>query len=141
MTMTLIQMRDEMKAKLDGGYRADSANLIDWVNAIDAHLSQPAQAVDVGAVLQVIAEMRAFRYNTPPNWNHLDSFADKLTRALSGEKAGPVGGEVTATDFATAMRNCGLSLATYARVDQEARRLAKQRALLPSSPTPDKEGA
>ena len=51
-------------------------------DAIDAHLTQPAQAVDVGAILQVIAEMRGFRLNTPPNWNHLDAFADRLTAAL-----------------------------------------------------------
>ena len=47
-----------------------------------AHLTQPAQAVDVGTVLQVIAEMRGFRNTRPPNWNHLDAFADKLTAAL-----------------------------------------------------------
>lgn len=38
--------------------------------------------------------------------------------------------DVSVADFATAMRNCGLSLKTFAEVDRESRRLAKERTAL-----------
>lgn len=53
----------------------------------DAHLAQPAQAVDVGAIREVVAEMH--EYNEADQCG-LEEWADKLTRALSGEKAGTV---------------------------------------------------
>ena len=48
------------------------------------HLSQPAQAVDVDAVREVIAEMQIKAPTVKPK--HLDNWAGRLTRALSGEK-------------------------------------------------------
>ena len=53
--------------------------------------------------------------------NHA-TLADMAKRMEAAEKG------VTATDFATAMHNVGLSVATYARVDHEARRIARERA-------------
>lgn len=41
--------------------------------------------------------------------------------------------KVSAADFAAAMRSCGLSLKTFAEVDREARRVAKERAAAPSA--------
>lgn len=107
-----------------------------------AHIPQLAQAVDVDDdTLLDIARRVGLRQNLHGvNATDAKFLLRTFVRALSGEKAGRDADEVTATDFATALRNCGLSLATYAMVDREARRLAKQRALLPTSPAPDKEG-
>lgn len=53
---------------------------------IDAHLTQPAQAVDVGAIREVIAshveEVKMLRHD-PESQNYLHEMADKLTAALS----------------------------------------------------------
>jgi len=45
-----------------------------------AHLSQPAQAVDVGAILEVLDEMRGY------DWR-LKYLSDKLTRAIGNAQA------------------------------------------------------
>jgi hypothetical protein len=59
-----------------------------------AHLAQPAQAVDVGAIREVIAELESVVQTAKMPSFYRDNVASqigKLTRALSGEKAGPVG--------------------------------------------------
>jgi hypothetical protein len=59
-------------------------------DAIDAHLSQPAQAVDVGAIREVISRLRAFHGYSPMSSftrSELDKEIDKLTRALSTAQA------------------------------------------------------
>lgn len=56
----------------------------EWWKAIDAHLTQPAQAVDVGAIREVIAEL------TKPDVLHAPyeaRCADKLTRAIGDQRA------------------------------------------------------
>lgn len=88
MTMTLEQVRDWHLAR-DREQRAvglfigatDHAGI---AAAIDAHLTQPAQSVDVEKVREVIAHLRSFRSNTPPTWAHLDDAADKLEAAIKG---------------------------------------------------------
>lgn len=44
--MTLPEIREKMQAKLNMGLRAGSCDLKVWIDAIDAHLAQPAQTVD-----------------------------------------------------------------------------------------------
>lgn len=63
-----------------------------------AHLAQPAQAVDVGAVRCVIDELNGYCeasddscYGTLAT-SLVRGYTEQLARALSGEKAGPVGG-------------------------------------------------
>lgn len=51
-----------------------------------AHLSRPAQAVDIGAIREVIEDLSLHAYRLSDG----DELVDKLTRALSGEKAGRV---------------------------------------------------
>lgn len=60
-----------------------------------AHLSQPAQAVDVGAIREVIESLRS---TSAMLQSELNDEADKLTCALSGEKAGRVDGWVSVED-------------------------------------------
>ena len=62
-----------------------------------AHITQPAQAVDVGAIEPVIRELRKWP-KEETLYDHRATrleCADKLTRALSGEKAGPVGDDLS----------------------------------------------
>jgi hypothetical protein len=58
------------------------------------HLTQPAQAVDVGAIREVIDVLNDVVRTAPMSnfsRSRVGNQVDKLTRALSGEKAGPVG--------------------------------------------------
>lgn len=50
------------------------------------HLSQPAQAVDVGAIREVIVEMRDSKYFDRNGW--IQDWADKLTRAIGTAQEG-----------------------------------------------------
>lgn len=61
-----------------------------WLKSVDAHLSQPAQAVDVGAIREVAQEasVLAAWETVQLSSERLRAWSDKLTRALSGEKAG-----------------------------------------------------
>jgi hypothetical protein len=56
-----------------------------WADAIDAHLTQPAQAVDVGAIREVIREViKELRGTGLPS---RPKTADKLTRAIGNAQA------------------------------------------------------
>jgi len=78
MRMPLEQVRDRLAQAKTMEYSEQRA----LADAIDAHLAQPAQAVDVEKVREVIAHLYSFRFKTPPTWAHLDNAADKLTRAI-----------------------------------------------------------
>lgn len=77
-TMTLGQVRDAIRSR---PYYEDSM-MASWADAIDAHLAQTAQAVDVGAIREVIDALR--NMGGKPN-NIYNLAADKLTRAISGK--------------------------------------------------------
>jgi hypothetical protein len=95
MAMTIESVRDRL-ASWYGGSEAcldakACAELGDMIAALDAHLTQPAQAVDVGAIREVIAECQRVPLGGVQA-GALEAFivqlAPKLTRALSAEKAG-----------------------------------------------------
>ena len=74
MTMTLEQVRNILRTAIIRGHDA-----IAMADAIDAHLTQPAQSVDVEKVREVIAEMRAKGEAADVT---VEDWADKLTAAL-----------------------------------------------------------
>ena len=124
-TMTLEQVRDELASWLGGSEACldapKVAELSAMISAIDAYLAQPAQAVDVGAIREVINYLQdegnaciATGDGLDAQWgSRILSMSRKLTRAISSEKAGPVDG---LTIKFTSPYN------------------------LPASPAPDKEG-
>jgi hypothetical protein len=57
---------------------ADYATHLAW-QAWQAHLAQPAQAVDVGAILELACQFKNDEFG-------VDEFQEKLTLALSGER-------------------------------------------------------
>ena len=81
--MTLTAVRDallEEKAWARGiDWPMAAHKLQQWADAIDAHLTQPAQAVDVEKVREVIAELREADSPSPLRFRE---WADKLTAAL-----------------------------------------------------------
>ena len=90
--MTLEHMADDLQAIIDGERpRLNKSEMCDYVRDLRAHLSKSAQAVDVGAIREVIEshvdEAKKLRHD-PESQDYLHEQADKLTRALSGEKAG-----------------------------------------------------
>jgi hypothetical protein len=102
-----------------------------------AHLTQPAQAVDVGTIRDVIETVKRI----DPHWSQLP----KLERALSAEKVGWRDGLVREA------RRCVGAFEQFAgrdfgRCDPEDMHLVIVEAhhglscALPASPTPDKEG-
>ena len=89
MTMTITEVRDWHRRREDefriSGYNVGVKNHQQMADAIDAHLTQPAQLVDVDKVREVIAEMR----NVAEQDDHLlHGWADKLTAALQGPARG-----------------------------------------------------
>lgn len=52
-----------------------------WI-LLKAHLAQPAQAVDVGAIREVIKRLE--EHPLSDEWKVFDQCADKLTHAISG---------------------------------------------------------
>jgi hypothetical protein len=61
--MTLGGVRDALRNM--GGKPTNSYN--QWADAIDAHLAQPVQAVDVGALIRDVCE------TDPADPNHMDT--------------------------------------------------------------------
>ena len=76
-----LYVRAAAKANSD---RATTAILLEQcADAIDAHLAQPAQAVDVGAIREVIKRLE--EHPLSDEWKVFDQCADKLTHAISGK--------------------------------------------------------
>ncbi|WP_153021655.1 MULTISPECIES: hypothetical protein [unclassified Rhodanobacter] len=89
MSVTLDQVRDWHRRREDefriSGYDVGVKSHLAMADAIDAHLTQPAQSVDMVEVREVIAEMR----NVAEQDDHLlHGWADKLTAALQGPARG-----------------------------------------------------
>ena len=84
MAMTLEQVRDRLRAVDHAGMSGDECD--DLADAIDAHLSQPAQVVDVDTVREVIAEMQIKAPTVKPK--HLDNWAGRLTRSIGTAQEG-----------------------------------------------------
>lgn len=105
-------------------------------DAIDAHLAQPGQAADVGAIREVINYLQdegnaciATGDGLDAQWgSRILSMGRKLARALSGEKAGSVGDAY-----------CGLRIVENADVP-DGELWVYSRKVIPTSPAPDKEG-
>ena len=76
MTMTLEQVRNILRTAIIRGHDA-----IAMADAIDAHLTQPAQSVDVEKVREVIANIRDDQRLGIATADEVD-IADKLTAAL-----------------------------------------------------------
>lgn len=118
-----------------------------------AHPSQPAQTVDVGAIREVIDALR--NMGGKPN-NIYNLAADKLTRALAGEKAGPVDGwKLVPSDPTQSMTVAGFECDAWDELssavvhtggwpfscrESAACVTAIYKAMLAASPAPDKEG-
>src|SRR5690242_7022284 len=106
MNMSLEQVKDRL-ASWYGGAEAcldvkACAELGDMIAAIDAHLTQPAQAVDE----------RGMAFVDGLGWVVQCSRAMEYTRALSAEKVGWVGdGPPTAEDWAAAKEEMNTSRA------------------------------
>lgn len=113
---------------------------------LDANLAQPAQAVDVGVIREVIADLRTWRDEGT------DSMARALTRALSGEKAGPVDGWISVKERLPERNKPAIywhksEFGGFAAIADEWRdehHLAQATHwmpyIAPASPAPDKEG-
>lgn len=149
--MTLEKLRDRLRelANRDQPILLLSETLARWADIADAHLSQPAQAVDVESIKRVIDAMRDL-HPTFKSSNH-DGWVKTLTRAISGEKAWRVGDDVLVS-----LKECGAEhlqianhyntggyLNQYDTVKKHMTfHLAINKAieaLLPASPTPDKQ--
>ena len=145
--MTLIQQLRGRAAFLRDKGRIKSPGLMEQAaNALEAHLAQRAQAVDVGAIraqlLRIAADNKksALTLGQEGLRGQCLQTAKELhdiTRALSGEKAGPVG-EVTFDMVRIAEHLCPTDLPHLDKLRWKARKLTE---LLPASPTPGKEGA
>lgn len=105
----------------DGGWHTEAENvrngvdlesyenelsLIDWLLR-HAHLAQPSQAVDVGAIREVIEEMRDSKYFDRNGW--IQDWGDKLTRAIGNAQAEgwsvPEGWEIDVGEKSAAIRH------------------------------------
>jgi hypothetical protein len=147
-TMTLEQALSAMRS-VSPHAEVFGDQVHEWADAIDAHLAQPAQAVDVGAIREVIDALR--NMGGKPN-NIYNLAADKLTRALAGEKAGPAGEWESAfhAQRAAAMRAHTICYETMlarpdvAELGDDGRLHDAIHDILrvdgPASPAPDKEG-
>lgn len=179
--MTLEQVREAIAGYGDGGgfyEKIGITTLIDWKNAIDAHLAQPAQpcpyiassdegthycrlaesaqpaqAVDAwmtedGRVISDRQKATALK-DSGASASSVAPYSIPLTRALSGEKAGPVDGwklvpvEPTQEmiDRGTDEHECEQGDSYYrapSLSDTDA--IAIYKAMLSASPAPDKEG-
>lgn len=133
-----------------------------WVYANLDHLAQPAQAVDVGAIREVVGWLET-REGMRVD---IGGLADKLTRALSVQKAGPVGDGVYpvavapkdapshSIEMLVYLPEHGWRRGFYTGFNAErgewpwsaesfpgrTNRTITHWAYLPASPTPDKEG-
>jgi hypothetical protein len=80
------------------------------------HLTQPAQAVDAGAIREVIGTLRA---------DGVDWLADQLTRAISNAQAVDVGAEVSSAWREAAASCLGRRSMAFRRVCEEADKLTR----------------
>lgn len=92
-TMTLDQVLEEMQdcLKEDRVTRrgiVGAHNVVCWADAIDAHLAQPAQAVGVDSLAQEIRRVDGMHMLGAGAL--AEALMPFITRALTGEKAGPV---------------------------------------------------
>jgi hypothetical protein len=92
--MTLEQKVARLKLVADGLRRIQEFESARYLDEYAAHLAQPAQAVDVGLIAECAEALR----RTAPVRPDLNTIADKLTRALSGE-AWPVGDDTRRLQF------------------------------------------
>jgi hypothetical protein len=83
-TMTLTELHDVLRNAGDEKHAIGSTMCTVLADALDAHLAQPAQAVDVKAIREVIKRLE--EHPLSDEWKVFDQCADKLTRAVSGEK-------------------------------------------------------
>jgi hypothetical protein len=157
--MTLEQVRDSLRevAAIEATTGADSGNLyMEMADAIDAHLAQPAQAVDV-VVMRTRRNGKAWQYYepdylSPEAISRLAGYGwefERLTRALSGEKAGPVGDgwmpiETSPQDGTRVLlwvdQTCRVGSWKCFPADAQNPCAPTHWMPLPASPTPDKEG-
>lgn len=80
--MSLQQVRDwAAKTPANNGWKAKERD--EAIAAIDAHLAQPAQAVDVGAIREVIASMR----KESNGFDFVKRWHKKLTSAIGNAQA------------------------------------------------------
>jgi hypothetical protein len=137
MAMTLEQKVARLKLVADGLRRIQEFESARYLDEYADHLTQPAQAVDVGAIRDVIETVKRI----DPHWSQLP----KLERALSAEKVGWRDGLVREA------RRCVGAFEQFAgrdfgRCDPEDMHLVIVEAhhglscALLASPTPDKEG-
>ena len=101
--MTLKMVRDEMRM-IQGNVRVTCTkeNVGEWADAIDAHLAQPAQAVDVRAVTYAERLARAlwreYYADDAPQWepltgelmgllSQIENMTTGLTRAIGNAQA------------------------------------------------------
>ncbi|WP_440279871.1 hypothetical protein [Frateuria sp.] len=175
--MTLEQARDSLrKMEAEGQWWSPDSGKTHWTvplkamaDAIDAHLAQPAQAVDVEKVAAVGYEAWM---DDPGLWLHANNMERSrwtkiaqaiITRALSGEKAGPVGdglrfpewvieslGVLDAetqrlyldpTDGNKVGLNERCAITFFKRFATDPEEACRMYGTLTASPTPDKEGA
>lgn len=82
--MTLEQVRDELREQAEFargcGWPMTKTQCLKMADAIDANLTQQAQAVDVGAIREVIAYLKV-------GHKFDKDMADKLTRAIGNAQA------------------------------------------------------
>jgi hypothetical protein len=152
--MTLEQKVARLKLVADGLRRIQEFESARYLDEYAAHLAQPAQAVDVGAIREVIDVLNDVVRTAPMSnfsRSRVGNQVDKLTRALSGEKAGPVGDglpdENWFADQLCDLRNrWGEHEPSWLETDDNhpddwmAKELRKRLLALPVSPTPGKEG-
>jgi phosphoglucomutase len=91
--MTLEQVRDVLREMNEVGYWYSHSNsmhipVMKMADAIDAHIAQPAQAVDVEAIREVaLALKRDSVHGAHMSGGILEEFSDKLAHAIGNAQA------------------------------------------------------
>lgn len=162
-TMTLKQARSQIAAVATD----DDYMLQGWIAAIDAHITQPAQAVDVQNLSDALRLLEEYAAAGVTLGTDDAARLRANTRALSGEKAGPVDGwqpiETAPKDQTVLVypplwsgRTCSIARynddkyckkpAPYWHRDDDLGQKTRSRGVppthwmpIPASPTPDKE--
>lgn len=140
-TMTLEQVRDRLREEVSALMQEERTvvtihrtYLAAWADAIDAHLAQPAQAVDVDCYLPgITGGMVLLRKEYREGFVRYEDYV----RALTGEKAGPAGDGVC--DERKEYHD-GSGYLQVAFADGVPELLGRSVRVSPASPAPDKEG-